>query len=217
VYFGDISDDAIFDPSMLSGAVFQVKNRDNADSKAELVLRPIGIPRDLCRPLPYLAFLMELGNESFHRDTKSKIKSTASRPPLDDEFRDLTEQWVHAAKTLKQYKRSATRTEIQLKKLKDDVKAKRLAMDCCNRYSVCVRGATSDVYGILLKADIAREFATLLKITMPSPTDQDSAIQHMRPLERLGSKSHYTAWMSNYVVTGQGDEQDKSDVEDTWD
>ena len=216
MYFGDISDEAIFDPAMLSGAIIQVKYRDNADTKAELALRPIGIPRDLCRPLPYLALLMELGNESFHRETRSKIKSLVSKPPSSNEFRDLTEKWVDAVKTLQEYQQSETRNEIQFKKLKDDVKAMRLAMDCCNRFSVCVRGATSGVYSILNKADIAREFVTLLKVTMPSPTAQDSAIQHMRPLEHLGNKTHYTDWMSKYVVTGEED-QDMIDVADIGD
>lgn len=201
VYFGDVSGDAIFNPALLSGAVVQVKYKDEADTKAGTALRPIGIPRDLSRPLPYLALLMELGNESMHMATGTKIKSTASKPPSTHEYLNLTNNWVAAVKVLQEYQTRPTQTRTESKKLKDAVYATRLAMDCCNRFSISARGATADVYGILNKADIAGEFATFLKVTMPSPTYQDSAIQRMQPLEHLGDKSPHTAWMSKISVS----------------
>jgi hypothetical protein len=198
VYFGSVSPNANFDPSLLSGGVDQIKFKANTDTKAEIALRPIGIPRDLNRPLPYLALLMELGNESLHRATHSKIKSSVSQPLSDDGFQRLVEDWMAAVKRLKRCK-SGSPTKSRIEELKGDVEAKRLAMDSYNRYLISARGSSPDVYGILNKADIAEQFATLLQIVMPMPTDQDSAIQHMQPLEHLGDTSH-TAWMKKYVV-----------------
>jgi len=43
--------------------VVQVKFETSADGKAGAALRPIGVPRDYSRPLPYLVLLLELGNE----------------------------------------------------------------------------------------------------------------------------------------------------------
>jgi len=40
--------------------------------------------------------------------------------------------------------------------------------DAYNRYTIVVRGASVDVYGILRTAPIETEFATLLGTTMPS-------------------------------------------------
>ena len=83
------------------------------------------------------------------------------------------------------------------------MKAARLAVDSCNRYSISVRGASPEVYGILREADIVKEFATLLSVTMPSPSNQDRTRQHMRPLERLGVASNHTAWVSEYHLRRQ--------------
>jgi hypothetical protein len=80
------------------------------------------------------------------------------------------------------------------------VKEARVTMDIYNRYTIAIRGSSADPYGILHTANIAKEFATLLSTTMPSPTPQDDALQHMRPLERLGGRSGHNAWMSNYVA-----------------
>jgi hypothetical protein len=39
------------------------------------------------------------------------------------------------------------------------------------------------------RAGIAKEFATFLKVTMPSPIPEDTACQTMRPLEIKGGAS----------------------------
>ena len=67
-------------------------------------------------------------------------------------------------------------------------------------------------YGCLEEANIVTQFAALIKVTVPSPTAQDAALQHMRPLECLGEGSGYTAWMTDY-----GEESDSSgDNGDGW-
>jgi hypothetical protein len=81
-YKGSVTADSIFDIENLSAVVVQIKNKDRPDTKAGPALRPLGIPRRVGRPLPYIALLMELGNESRHRKSNSKIKVTAS--PLKD-------------------------------------------------------------------------------------------------------------------------------------
>ena len=70
--------------------VGQVKFQATGNKKAEIAIRPIGIPRDLHRPLPYLAILMELGNEPKYQENRSKIKATASEPVDGGEFEELT-------------------------------------------------------------------------------------------------------------------------------
>jgi hypothetical protein len=72
-YKGSISTNAIFDTENLSAIVVQIKYQGNADTRAGRALRPIGIPRSIHRPLPYIALRMELGNQSNHQITKSKI------------------------------------------------------------------------------------------------------------------------------------------------
>jgi hypothetical protein len=205
VYHGDIQAEAIFDPAMLSAVFTQVKFKNQADTTAEQAIRPIGLPRNLSRPLPYLALLLELGNESAHRTAHSKIKVTIPKHTAKDEFQKLTEDWLAAAKTLR-------RKDPEYTEKQKVVKEKRLAMDAYNRYSITVRGASPDVYGILRKANVERAFSTLLSITMPSPTVQDTTIQHMRPLERLGRESGHTAWMSKYVGKGEEDFMDVDDI-----
>jgi hypothetical protein len=214
-YTGPITADTILDPAAMSGIIVQIKYKTAADTKAGNALRPIGIPRDLCRPPPYLALLLELGNESLHQETRSKIKITIPAPARDGEFSKLTDNWLAAVKDLEQYriqeKKMAEKKEVE-KKMAVIEKA-RLAMDSYNRYAIFVRGASPDVYGILKQAEIAEEFKTLLSVTMPSPTAQDSAIQHMRPLERLGHTSGHTAWMSKYVVKALGDNEEEGEIE----
>jgi len=95
--------------------------------------------------------------------------------------------------------------EVGFEKQKGDpelkaVKDAQQAVNSYNCYLISVHGVSPDVYQILHTADIAREFATLLKITMPSPRNQEALIQHMRPLERLGAVSNHTAWMPEYVA-----------------
>ena len=91
-------------------------------------------------------------------------------------------------------------------KLLKEVEDEQLKMDAYNRFTISVRGKSPDIYGVLNKANIVEEFATLLSVTLPSPTVQDIAIQHMRPLERLDDASAHTAWVSVY---GVGDSEDE--------
>ena len=77
--------------------------------------------------------------------------------------------------------------------VEENIKDARSTMDRYNRHSIAIRGSSPDVYGILRKANIETEFETLLSTTMPAPTPQDIAIQHMRPLERLGEESGHNA------------------------
>ena len=53
---------------------------------------------------------------------------------------------------------------------------------------------------------------------MPSPTVQEAVLQHMRPLERLGEGSAYTAWMTDYGegkgATDSSDDYDEEDSDD---
>jgi hypothetical protein len=203
LYFGSVDPDSEFDPSRLSGGVGQVKFKVAGDQKAEAAIRPIGVPRDRQQPLPYLAILMELGNESHYKGNNSKIRYTTSEPPVDGEFGKLCDAWDAAVKTLESYRRQSKQQKETLEKLKKEANDARFAMDSCNRYSLSARGISQDVYGILRDADIEKEFATLLSIIMPSPVDERSTRQHMRPLERLSATSSHTDWMSEYVVSNE--------------
>lgn len=100
MYHGEIDSEAVFDPAMLSGVFGQIKNKNKADTAAEQVIRPIGLPRDRSQPLPYIALLLELGNESTHRTSKSKIKVTVPKSPASGVFRQLTEDWMDTTKDL---------------------------------------------------------------------------------------------------------------------
>ena len=200
MYLGDVSPAAIFNPALLSGLFLQIKLKVDGDAEAELAMRPIGIPRDLSQPLPYLAILMELGTEAHYQATGSKIK--LAFPPDSEQhgaFQKLTNKWVTAANDLERYQQRQDRTQAQIKILKANVEEKRLAMDSCNRYFVGVRGATADTYGILTTAGVKKSFATLLKVVMPAPDGQARAIQAMRPFDRLGKSSASMAWTSEYV------------------
>jgi hypothetical protein len=199
VYHGNIDTKAVFDPAMLSAVFGQVKFKSRADTAAEQAIRPIGLPRDPSEPLPYLALLFELGNDSDHGAAKSKITTTT--PTSATTFQELRKNWLTAVQALEDYQKRHPKKDRDPKlveKQKQKVKKERLAMDAYNQYTIAVCGASSDVYGILVKAQVETEFATLLTTTMPSPTIQDETIQRMRPLERLGGG--HTAWMSKYVV-----------------
>ena len=196
VYFGSVSPDALFDPDKLGGFVAQIKNQSQAATSEERTLPPIGIPRDLDLPLPYLTLVMELGNNSSFRDTGSQIMTTVPGPTSHGQLRKLVIDWEDAVDELARCQRDKTVTKTGIDKLNHDIKLKRLAMEQYNRYSVFIRGASPTVYNILKEADIVNEFATLLDITMPTPTPESLISQHMRPLERLDEDSPYTAWMS---------------------
>ncbi|KIL57071.1 hypothetical protein M378DRAFT_16508 [Amanita muscaria Koide BX008] len=68
------------------------------------------------------------------------------------------------------------------------------------RYSIYVRGASNDMYGILSEADIEQEFGTLFKITASLLSSQDNTTQHMCPLQRFSDGYINIAWMDKYGV-----------------
>ena len=200
-YDGPVDGNEKFDPSRLSAVAAQVKFKAAGDKKAELAIRPTVVPRDRRQPLPYLALLMELGSESEYQESSSKIRCTASEPLPDGKFEEYCDALDAAEKKLaSRLKRKDTNNNNILNNLKKEVNDARTAIASCNRYSISVRGASRDVYGILDTANIANEFATLLSIIMPMPVHEHSTRQHMRPLERLSNESKHTDWMSEYVM-----------------
>ncbi|KIM44537.1 hypothetical protein M413DRAFT_25012 [Hebeloma cylindrosporum] len=214
-YTGSVVSDEIFDVERLSAMVVQIKYKTKADTKAEA-------PRNSYQPLPYIVMVLELGNESSHQTIPSRIRVTS--PPPDvvaSQFEDLQKQWTSALQLLQEYKdqklkprkREVGKDQEEVRLLKD-VEIKRLAMDAYNRYTISVRGASPEVYGVLKKANIAEAFATLLSVTLPSPTAHDTTIQQMKPLERLGATSAHTDWMSVYVVGGPEDSEIAIDSEE---
>ena len=241
-YKGSVGPDATFNIKKLSVIVFQIKNKSSSDTSALRLLRPVGLHRDRRRPLPYLAVAMELGNESNYQQTTGPVQVTPSAKGSKGAFEALLAAWENALQNLDAYEkkkakekkvekakqrkvrkvRKAKKAKIakekspkdpERTKLRNEVKTTRAAMDAYNRYSVNVRGASSTVYGCLEEANIVAQFATLIKVTMLSPTAQDAALQHMRPLEHLGEDSAYTAWMTDY---GEGDSSD-DDSDDSGD
>jgi hypothetical protein len=66
----------------------------------EQSIRPIELPRDASESLPCLALLFELGNDSDHKATKSKIKVTTPTPTST--FRELREIWLEKQKEVKE-------------------------------------------------------------------------------------------------------------------
>jgi hypothetical protein len=75
VYFGDITDGAVFDPAKLVPFYGQIKLKIRPDTKAARRLRPIGIPQ--VTNLPHLSLLMELGTGARHK-SGSKIQKMIS-------------------------------------------------------------------------------------------------------------------------------------------
>jgi hypothetical protein len=204
-----------FDPAALSAFVLQIKFKIASDSDAGRALRPIGIPRDRHNPPPYLAMLLELGNESLYRKTQSKIMCTPSKVPTEGEFHELTNDWEAALKALEDYRKLKSHAKKRMDTLKAAVKDTRQAMDACNCFSIFVRGTSPEVYGILDNTGISKQFATLLEIAKPSPADEEMVIQHMRPLERLGDGSAHIAWWSNYTMGGDLEDPENSEDSST--
>jgi hypothetical protein len=198
---GPFAADAVFDPSRLSGISGQVKFRVAGEPQAERGIQPFGIPRDPHQPLPYLALLMELGSESDYQG-HGKIKPTPSGPTHPGEFSQLTTALATAAgkHALRVQQVGKNKRDSELMELKEALSNAQLATDRYNRYTISVRGASPEVYRILKTAGIAKEFATLLKITTRLPGMAKATIQHMCPLERLGDGSNHTAWMAEYFV-----------------
>jgi hypothetical protein len=196
LYRGSVAKDAIFDPEALSGGVGQVKFKAEADTNAEEKIRPLGVHRNLRQPQPYLALLLELGNESEHKGISSKVKLTFPEPLEDGAFEKLVKEWYTAATKLEDARKTGSKEEI--KKWQAVVKTKQRAMDLYNRYTISIRGASPQVYGILTKANIETQFQTLLTVTMPSPEAEIPLVQEMTPLEHLDRDSAYATWMSEY-------------------
>ena len=215
-YHGSVTPGAIFYPALLTGIVVQIKFKTAGDKQAGDSLRPLGIPRGLERPLPYLAILLELGNESEYQETRSKIKTTASKRVGRDQFQKLIDEWISALKKhQKQTKVEGKQDKETLKKLEAAVTEAKLVIESCNRYSIFVRGTSPEVYGILNEARIAKEFKTLLSVTMPSPTDRTDAMQCMRPFERFGKSAHM-AWMTQFPEE-EPEDNEENDVSDSKD
>jgi len=228
-YKGDITADTIFDIENLSAVVVQVKYKVNADTQAGHELRPIVIPRNIHQPLPYIALLMELGTKSNHHETKSQI--TVSASPLKDDvvFGSLWEERDSAVKNLNEYKankkaKAKTKMKMTIKGraqdarqtgLEEEVKDAQAKIDAVNRFSIFVRGASSKVYGVLDEADIVKEFAHLLNVTMPLPTTpQDTTMKQMHPLEHMDQTSDHTAWMFLYGRDEDGEGEGEDEEED---
>jgi hypothetical protein len=157
----------------LSVSIFQIKNKSTADTKALRSLRPIGLPHDLHQPLPYLAVVMELGDESNYQQHQVT-------PSSEGVFRDLWAVWEVALRTLNVYEEKKAKENKVRKwqekgqkdpertKLLDNVKTTRAAMDAYNQYTINIRGASPTAYRSLKGANIVSQFATLIKVTMPS-------------------------------------------------
>ena len=175
----------------------QIKFRTDEDQNAELAIRPIGVDRDLDKPLPYLAILMELGCENTFKENGKKIKYLASEPLADGTFRSLCEASNAAAMDLK-----TNTAKEAVKGLEKKASDAQLAVDSYNRYSISVRGASPKVYKILGEAKIVKEFATLFSIVMPE-SDAERTRLHMRPLEHLSKGSPHTDWMWKYGVSNE--------------
>jgi hypothetical protein len=203
--------------------VVQVKFETSADGKAGAALRPIGVPRDYSRPLPYLVLLLELGNESKHQETNSKIKVKSQPDPAGATFQTLTDNYLAALKNLKDHrskhlgadrKRKRNAKDPMEENMRNVVVEAQTEMDNFNQYAISIRGATPEVYGILKEANIVREFAHLLSVTMPAPVTQDRKIEHMRPLERLGDTSAHMDWMYEYVMPAESTEDGEEELMD---
>jgi hypothetical protein len=76
-------------------------------------------------------------------------------------------------------------------------------MDSCNQYSALAHDVFQAVYGILHKAGIVKEFATLLSIIMPLPADECSTRHHMQPLKYLSATSSHTNWIMGYFLSNE--------------
>ena len=201
VSHGSTEPGSIFDPSLLSAAVQRIKNREAGDSQVKPAIHPVDVLRNRRQPLPYLTILMELDYEAQYQETGLKIKCQVSEPLSDSEFEKLNDASEEAAKKYWTYRQKKKTKNDTLKRLKEKADNAWLAAHPCSRYSISVRGASPDVYGVLRKANIANSFATLLSIILPPFREEDSMRKHMRPLERLSDESPHTAWTWKYGVS----------------
>ena len=137
VYHGVIAVDADFDPARLAAVFGKVTE---AGTTAEKAIRPIGIPLDLSRPYLTLEFLLELGNESAHGTTGSKIKVTVPKSQAaEGEFQKLAGNWLAAAKSLQgrqERKPEQGHAAPKWAKKQSAVQEARLALNAYNRYMI---------------------------------------------------------------------------------
>ena len=167
---------------MLSGIVVQVKFKVKANMMVEQDIQPLGLTHDLDAPLPYLAFIMELGTESQHQSIGKKVTATAWAPTTDVTFNTLMSDWTTAVNEHALYKVQQHSNKVEAGKMWAKVEEKQKLKDGYQRYSISAYGA-SDVYGILAGEKLKGAFAKLLEVTMPSPLDHSLELQHMHPLE----------------------------------
>lgn len=184
---------------MLSAIIVQVKYKAKADTMVENEIRPLGIARDLHNPLPYVAFLIELGNESRHRQTGTKVKSTAWEKSSRS-YSELVQDWMDALNRLKTCKAQERPNKSRVDALKKEVEMKRSNMECYKRYSISARGA-SDAYGISQMEQVQDALQTLLHVALPSPPGNSTTLKRMRPLGRLGDAPGYTDSMAVHILT----------------
>ena len=204
---GSMESNEEFDPNRLSAIFGQVKFKIDGDSRSGEEIRPIGLARSPHQPLPYLAVLMELGNESNYLETTSKIKVTTPEPLVEGTFEDLSKEFDEAQVAYNKYRalpKKQRKREV-LEKKKSRMHRTRRARDSCNRYSLSIRSACADVYGVLRKAEMTTPFDTLIGISKPLAYDVNSTLLHMRPMERLGPESKGLEWMREYDVQDDDD------------
>jgi hypothetical protein len=192
---GSLDADELFDPTKLSGVVVQVKYKTKADPTVEDNTRPLGIVRNLSTPLPYVAFVMELGSDSSHQDTKTRIKSK-TWPESVIPFGDLVRDWRAAVAELEQYKEQVKPHKTEITRLSKLMKQKEWLKDSYNRFAISVRGVSD--YGVLVRAHLVDAFKDLLKVTLPSPVIHARGVQLMRPLEQLGEVSGHRDFMVEF-------------------
>jgi hypothetical protein len=210
---GPITLNEIFDPKGNSNLVFQIKLTPTGDLEAGNKIQPIGIRRSLQQPLPYITVHLELGCKVPYRATGSSMMVGSSEPPLPGEFEGLTSDWITARNKLETM-RNAQVGKRKLAKQWAAIAQKKAAMDSCNRFSIYVRGASSERYGILREAGIEKEFARMLDIACAVLIDEDDRDQNMRPCERLENTSGHMAWTAEYVVEGPKDGDGEGDSGD---
>jgi hypothetical protein len=204
----------IFDPARNSSIVAQLKLKSGGDFKAGNKIKPIGIHRSLEQPLPYIAIHVELGCKVLYRASGGTLMVTTSEPPFPGQFRLLTSDWIIARNELETMQNAHVGKE-EMSTQREFIAEKRAAMDYCNRFSIYVRGASSQTYGILKKANIEKEFTTLLNTARASIDDEYRA-QNMRPCERLENTSAHMAWMAEYIAEDpeNSDEGDSGSEDD---
>ena len=76
-------------------------------------MHPLGISCNLDRPLPCVAILMELGTETSHRATHSKIRCMPPETP-HDQYQQLRRDWVDALNCLDDYQKAQKTKERKI-------------------------------------------------------------------------------------------------------